>query len=75
MLTLTGPPSLAKAHEKLVSEECARVLAGVGGVGVTESIEKALDIEQMQYVLFHTHWQISIISRQARVEISLEIFS
>ena len=47
---LTGPPSLAKAHEKLASEECARVLAGVGGAGVTESIEKALDIEQMQYI-------------------------
>ncbi|PPQ75117.1 hypothetical protein CVT26_008295 [Gymnopilus dilepis] len=43
-----GPPNLAKTFERLLKEECARKKAGVDGMGMTESIRKALDLEELQ---------------------------
>ncbi|PPQ82041.1 hypothetical protein CVT26_003611 [Gymnopilus dilepis] len=43
-----GPPTLAQTFEKLLKEECARNKAGINGVGMTENISKALEIEEMQ---------------------------
>ncbi|PPQ82618.1 hypothetical protein CVT26_001627 [Gymnopilus dilepis] len=43
-----GPPTLAKAHERLRQEESTRKKAGLQGLGATESILKGLELEEMQ---------------------------
>ncbi|KDR67065.1 hypothetical protein GALMADRAFT_1359006, partial [Galerina marginata CBS 339.88] len=48
---LSGPPTQAKAHQKLVHEEYVRELAGTGIIGEAATISKGLNLERDQLTI------------------------
>ena len=47
---ILGPPTQAKAHQKLLHEEYVREMAGLGCVGEAATLSRGISLERDQYV-------------------------
>jgi hypothetical protein len=47
---ILGPPTQAKAHQKLLHEEYVREMAGLGCVGEAATLSRGISLERDQYI-------------------------